>query len=112
MTETPSVAERTRSKNKAIGPEGYPISLSNLPSPKTERWVARRKAEILAAVKNGILSADEACRQYRISPEELDAWSAAESRFGLTGLRTLFRAHPRSKTPGKTGPSPFHNAHA
>jgi len=99
MTENPTSAFDERPHKIVLGPEGYPISRSTLPSPKNARWVARRKAEILAAIKGGLLTASEACEQYRLSPEELDAWKEAERSFGLTGLRTLFRTNRRSTRP-------------
>ena len=36
-------------------PERVPVTgpMDNLPSPSTKRWVVRRKAAVLAAVKNG-----------------------------------------------------------
>ena len=45
-----------------------------LPPLTTRRWVARRKAEVVAAVHAGMLSALEACRRYRLSPEEFLEW--------------------------------------
>ncbi|HUB84495.1 MAG TPA: DUF1153 domain-containing protein, partial [Rhizomicrobium sp.] len=29
-----------------IGPNGTPLTLRDLPSPRTKRWVPRRKAEV------------------------------------------------------------------
>jgi hypothetical protein len=37
-----------------IGPRGDPLSIADLPQPGTHRWVIRRKAEIVAAVRGGI----------------------------------------------------------
>ena len=39
-----------------IGPDGSPLTIADLPSPKTKRWVIRRKAEVVAAVRGGLLS--------------------------------------------------------
>ncbi|HEX7727075.1 MAG TPA: DUF1153 domain-containing protein, partial [Rhizomicrobium sp.] len=39
-----------------MGPNGRWLSLADLPPPDTKRWVPRRKAEIVAAVRGGILS--------------------------------------------------------
>ena len=44
-----------------IGPNGTPLTLANLPRPGTKRWVIRRKAEVIAAVRGGLLSLEEAC---------------------------------------------------
>jgi hypothetical protein len=69
-----------------IGPLGEPITLQSLPLP-TERWTARRKAEVVAAVNGGLLTVDEACERYRMSLEELASWMRAEERVGMPGLR-------------------------
>lgn len=71
-----------------VGPRGFPITLDDLPPPDTQRWVVRRKAEVVAAVRGGLLSMDEACARYRISGEEFLAWTRAIDRHGLAGLRT------------------------
>lgn len=62
--------------------------LRELPPPDTRRWVARRKAQVVAAVRSGVLTLDEACRRYNLSVEEFQAWEAALSKHGLRGLRT------------------------
>ncbi len=36
-----------------LGPEGKPITLDDLPSPNTKRWVIRRKAAVVAGVRAG-----------------------------------------------------------
>ena len=59
----------------------------DLPPADTKRWVARRKASVVAAVCSGALSAQEACRRYRLSLEELLAWQRAIERHGVPGLR-------------------------
>ena len=58
-----------------------------LPPTDTKRWVARRKASVVAAVCSGALSVQEACRRYRLSLEELLAWQRAVERHGIPGLR-------------------------
>jgi hypothetical protein len=70
-----------------IGPDGSPLTLADLPPPNTKRWVIRRKAEVVAAVRGGLLSLDEACRRYTLTVEEFLAWQRAIDRFGLAGLR-------------------------
>jgi hypothetical protein len=61
--------------------------LSDLPPPNTKRWVTRRKAEVVAAVRNGIISLDEACQRYKLSIEEFASWQALIDNHGLAGLR-------------------------
>lgn len=70
-----------------VGPLGERLTLKGLPSPSTKRWVARRKAEVVAAVEGGLLSLDEACDRYRLSLQEFVAWQRAIDRAGLAGLR-------------------------
>lgn len=63
------------------------VALLDLPSPDTKRWVVRRKAIVVAAVRNGSLSLQEACRRYKLSVEEFLAWQRAIDRHGVPGLR-------------------------
>ncbi len=74
--------------NYVIGPDGSPLTIADLPSPATKRWVIRRKAEVVAAVRGGLISLEEACDRYRLSVEEFLAWQRAIERHGLAGLRT------------------------
>ena len=60
---------------------------ADLPSPDTKRWVVRRKAVVVHAVRNGSLSLQEACNRYRLSVEEFLAWQRAIERHGIPGLR-------------------------
>lgn len=83
MTELP------RSKVKyVIGPDGSPLTIADLPPTDTKRWVIRRKAEVVAAVRGGLLSLEEACTRYTLTTEEFLAWQASIDRHGLAGLRT------------------------
>ena len=59
----------------------------DLPSPHTKRWVARRKAEIVNAVRNGKMNIEDACRHYMLSIEEFAAWERAIEAHGVAGLR-------------------------
>lgn len=71
------------------GPDGDPLLLSDLPPAHTTRWVARRKAELVCAVRGGLLSVEDACRRYVMTVEEYRAWERAFERFGKAGLRSL-----------------------
>jgi Protein of unknown function (DUF1153) len=75
------------------GPDGRPLTLTDLPSPDTKRWVIRRKAEVVAAVRGGLLSLDEACRRYKLSAQELLFWQFCIDRYGFAGLRTTRIQH-------------------
>ena len=57
-----------------------------LPSPNTRRWLARRKAAVVAAVSSGMITLAEACRRYHMSEEELLAWQSAFENYGILGL--------------------------
>lgn len=71
-----------------IGPEGQRITLDSLPPGNTKRWVIRRKAEVVAAVRGGLLSLDAACQRYALTVEEFLSWQRAIEQHGLPGLRT------------------------
>ena len=71
-----------------IGPDGSPLTVADLPPPTTRRWVIRRKAEVVAAVRGGRLSLDEACQRYTLTVEEFLSWQASIDNHGLAGLRT------------------------
>lgn len=71
-----------------IGPDGSPLTIADLPPPTTRRWVIRRKAEVVAAVRGGLLSLDEACQRYTLTVEEFLSWQASIDDHGLAGLRT------------------------
>lgn len=70
-----------------VGPDGSPLSIADLPPEHTTRWVIRRKAEVVAAVRGGLLSLEEACARYRLTVEEFVSWQRAIDRHGLSGLR-------------------------
>jgi hypothetical protein len=70
-----------------IGPDGSPLTLADLPPQTTRRWVIRRKAEVVAAVRGGLLTLEDACTRYTLTVEEFLAWQRAIDRHGLAGLR-------------------------
>lgn len=70
-----------------VGPSGERLTLESLPSTSTKRWVARRKGQVVAAVKGGLLTVEEACTRYSITIEEYASWERGFDRFGLHGLR-------------------------
>jgi hypothetical protein len=61
--------------------------LDRLPPPDTRRWVTRRKAQVVAAVRNGLLTFNEACERYRLSEEEFHSWINLLDHHGVRGLR-------------------------
>jgi hypothetical protein len=79
-----------------IGVGGRLLTLADLPLPDTKRWVIRRKAEIVAAVRGGLLSLEEACSRYALSPDEVLAWQDRIDCFGIAGLKaTRAQFYPR-----------------
>ena len=70
-----------------IGPLGNEMTLADLPPPNTKRWVARRKAEVVSAVRGGLLSIDDACARYGLSVDEFLSWQRSIDKHGLPGLR-------------------------
>ena len=71
-----------------IGPDGSPLTIADLPPRDTKRWVIRRKAEVVLAVRGGLLTLEEACARYKLSIEEFLSWQGAIERHGIRGLRT------------------------
>ena len=82
--------------HSVIGPLGEPLTLDSLPPPNTRRWVVRRKAEVVAAVRGGLLTVEEACERYSLSVEEYLAWQKAIERNGMPGLRVTRVQHYRA----------------
>ncbi len=70
-----------------IGPDGSPLTIADLPPGNTKRWVIRRKAEIVTAVRGGLLTLTEACERYSLTVEEFLSWQASIDEYGLAGLR-------------------------
>jgi len=52
----------TQQVQHVIGPDGRHLGVADLPSPETKRWVIRRKAEVVAAVRGGLLSLEQVCQ--------------------------------------------------
>jgi Protein of unknown function (DUF1153) len=71
-----------------VGPDGRPITIADLPAPGITRWVTRRKAEVVAAVHGGLLTAEDACDRYSLTKEEFAGWERLYQRHGVKGLRT------------------------
>jgi hypothetical protein len=74
-----------------VGPNGGLLEVADLPPANTRRWVIRRKAEVISAVRGGLLSLEDALARYGLTEEEFDAWRGAFDRYGMAGLRTTSR---------------------
>lgn len=78
----------SRGERYVVGPTGAPLTLADLPPANTQRWVIRRKAEVVAAVRGNLLTLEEACARYRLTADEFLSWQKAIDRWGMAGLRT------------------------
>lgn len=67
-------------------PDGSILTQADLPAVGA-RWVASRKAVIVAAVRHGLVSREEILLRYDLSDEELDSWLAAVQRHGQAALK-------------------------
>lgn len=67
--------------------DGTVITRADLPSEKTRRWVASRKAIVVKAVEGGLISIKEAMDRYQLSEEEFEAWRRAVQDHGLDALK-------------------------
>jgi hypothetical protein len=73
------------------------ITLADLPPPGTTRWVVSRKAAVVAGVRTGLITIEEACQRYALSVEEFLCWKRLLDDFGVKGLRTTRTKEYRSK---------------
>lgn len=73
--------------SEVVGPDGNMLRMEDLPPEDTKRWVMRRKAEVVAAVRGRMLSVEEACARWNLSEEEFASWQRLIDRHGVRGLR-------------------------
>ena len=79
---------RVRPRTRIVtGPDGAPLSMADLPAENTRRWVPKRKAIVVAAVRGGLLSLDEACERYKLTVDEFLNWQQSIDKHGVRGLR-------------------------
>ena len=90
MLETATARPET-----VVGPHGKDLKAADLPPANTSRWVVSRKAQVVAAVDGGLLTAAEACERYGLTLEELASWQRAIEREGMPGLRATRVQHYR-----------------
>lgn len=91
IEQSPSRSLRTVSSQGAIPPS------VSLPPRDTTRWVASRKALVVAAVERGQITIEEAMARYRLSQEEFSAWQRALSRGGVKALRMTAMAERQAE---------------
>jgi len=89
--------DRTAKSKFVFGPDGATLTLPDLPPADTRRWVCRKKAQVVAAVRGGLLTLGEACERYALSIEEFLSWEQAIEQYGLDGLRITHAQEYRHK---------------
>lgn len=80
---------------RIVGPNTSVFTIDMLPPAGTTRWVAKRKAEVVAAVESGMISLDEVMERYALSLEEYCSWQRAMQRSGVEGLKVSASQHDR-----------------
>ena len=81
---------------RIVGPNHEIITRDSLPPAHTTRWVASRKAQVVAAVESGLMTIEEVMLRYRLSVEEFYAWQRAMDRAGVPGLRVAWSQQDRA----------------
>ncbi len=100
------MSEQPSRPNGVIGPTGKPLTIESLPPENTVRWVISRKAEVVSAVRNGLIGLDDACERYRLSVEEFLNWERLVNAHGLRGLRVTRLQRYRDVEPVDATPVP------
>jgi predicted DNA-binding ribbon-helix-helix protein len=77
----------TNSNMSMIDRDPNQLLLNELPLPSAKHWIAQDKAAVVAAVKNGAITLDEACQRYNLSVEEYLSWEERIEKHGVLGLR-------------------------
>ena len=76
---------------------------ANLPSNHATRWYKARKAQVVSAVQNGLISLDEALVRYRLSLDEFRSWQRYATSEGLRSVHVranhIARGRRRKHTP-------------
>ena len=67
--------------------DGTIMTRADLPSEKTRRWVASRKAAVVRAVTAGLILRKEALERYALSDEEFSEWETAVDLHGEAALK-------------------------
>lgn len=83
------------------------VAEADLPPPGTRRWVISRKAAVVAGVRQGLLTVEEALERYSLSLDEFLSWNRLFSDHGVKGLRTTRIKEYRSRShQGRTAGEP------
>ncbi len=104
MTEDKPHHPGNAHSREALSPTGAPMTRNDLPSPNTKRWVMRRKAAVVAGVRAGLISLEEACDRYALSVDEFRSWQRLLDEHGLAGLRATRTKEYRIGLEPRLGP--------
>jgi hypothetical protein len=72
---------------RMIGPNGRPLTVADLPPCDLKHWLPGHKAKIATAVRGGLITADEVCKRYKLTLEELETWEQSLASGGIDALR-------------------------
>ncbi|MGR3362027.1 MAG: CtrA inhibitor SciP [Paracoccus sp. (in: a-proteobacteria)] len=78
--------KKTEGPRTVTLPDGAILTVADLPPPET-RWVASRKETVVAAVRHGLITREDALRRYGLSEEEFEAWRKAVETHGRAALK-------------------------
>ena len=87
MTHTTGSFSTSGEQVKIVRLSDRQRELDKLPPVTTRRWVTSRKAQVVTAVRTGLLSLSEACERYHLSTEEFRSWARLFDEHGMRGLR-------------------------
>ena len=93
--------------------DGRELTVNDLPPPGLNRWIMRRKADLVQAVRGGLISEEEALVRYAITAEEFAEWTRMIDRYGPQGLRATRLRHyrMREQTPNEVQKSEKRRPH-
>jgi hypothetical protein len=79
--------------------KGDIISLNNLPEPNAGRWTANRKYTVVAAVRYGLITLEQALARYGMTEREFEIWEQGAAAVNVSdGLKVTHyqrRGSPR-----------------
>ncbi len=73
--------------------------INNPPPTNVKRWTPLRKAQVVSAVRRGLITQEHACERYCISPEEFLSWERSNIKHGTRGLRATRMQDYRQSPP-------------
>lgn len=72
-----------------IGPNGEPVTRDDLPD-ASGRWTPKRKALVVAAIRGGLITLEEAGQRYHFSPAEIERLGQLINQHSLEGARVTY----------------------